>query len=164
MILSYNMNTYGNTNSDNVKIAANEGGHDTVQCSQVRGDIDKILEQEATRNNKETWSKLDKTTKISKLIHYANKIGTEKEFSKEDNDILSNYLIASLERKRLLSVKDVIYDNVNGEIKNIPSLIFSSTTTRKYTLKRLEKRTSTLKSLGQGKGKKKVGKIDMVRN
>ena len=160
------MNTYGNNGGDNAKSAAHPDTQITTQVSHARSDIDKILDQEATRNNKETWSKLDKTTKINKLVGYANKIGTEKKFSIDDIDILVKYLIASLERRRLMSVKDVVYDNIVGEIKNIPSLVFSSSSSRKYTLKRLEKRTSTLKSLGRGTGtgKNKIGKIDMVRN
>ena len=157
------MNTYVNNSTGHTNGVVYQSG----QGSQVRSDIDKILEQEAERNNKETWSKLDKTTKINKLSDYAIKVGSEKDFTEEDIVLLSKYLVACLERKRLLSVKDVVYDNVIGEIKNIPSLTFSSSPTRKYTLKRLEKRASTLKSLGPGtggKGKKKIGKIDMDRN
>lgn len=150
------MNTYANKN-----VVATS---DVEQNEFARSDIDQILDQEATRNTKETWSKLDKTTKINKLLKYAEKVGGEKEFTDEDIGILSKYLAASLERKRLLSVKDVVYDNVSGEINNIPSLVFSSTSSRKYTLKRLEKRASTLKSLGTGRGKKKNDKIDMVMN
>ena len=118
------------------------------------------------KDYKETWSKLDKTTKINKLSVYASNVGSEKNLTEEDITLLSKYLVACLERKRLLSVKDVVYDNEIGEIKNIPSLAFSSSTTRKFTLKRLEKRVSTLKSLGPGKvkGKKKIGKINMDMN
>jgi len=161
VILSYNMNTYNNS-----KGHTNGVVHQGGQGPQVRSDIDKILEQEAQRNNKETWSKLDKTTKINKLSVYASNVGSEKNLTEEDITLLSKYLVACLERKRLLSVKDVVYDNEIGEIKNIPSLAFSSSTTRKFTLKRLEKRVSTLKSLGpgKGKGKKKIGKIDMDMN
>jgi len=161
VILSYNMNTYNNSKG-HTNGAVYQGG----QGPQVRSDIDKILEQEAERNNKETWSKLDKTTKINKLSVYASNVGSEKNLTEEDITLLSKYLVACLERKRLLSVKDVVYDNEIGEIKNIPSLVFSSSTTRKFTLKRLEKRASTLKSLGpgKGKGKKKIGKIDMDMN
>tara|TARA_B100000768_G_scaffold173105_1_gene182031 strand:- start:1003 stop:1470 length:468 start_codon:yes stop_codon:yes gene_type:complete len=155
------MNTYNNSKG-HTNGAVYQGG----QGPQVRSDIDKILEQEAERNNKETWSKLDKTTKINKLSVYASNVGSEKNLTEEDITLLSKYLVACLERKRLLSVKDVVYDNEIGEIKNIPSLVFSSSTTRKFTLKRLEKRASTLKSLGpgKGKGKKKIGKIDMDMN
>lgn len=155
------MNTYNNSKGHTNGVVY-QGG----QSPQVRSDIDKILEQEAERNNKETWSKLDKTTKINKLSVYASNVGSEKNLTEEDITLLSKYLVACLERKRLLSVKDVVYDNEIGEIKNIPSLVFSSSTARKFTLKRLEKRASTLKSLGpgKGKGKKKIGKIDMDMN
>ena len=60
------MNTYNNSKGHTNGVVY-QGG----QGPQVRSDIDKILEQEAQRNNKETWSKLDKTTKINKLSVYA---------------------------------------------------------------------------------------------
>ena len=39
---------------------------------------------------------------------------------------LKVYLIDSLDRKRLTSVKDVIYDKEECVIKDIPSLVFNS--------------------------------------
>lgn len=47
-------------------------------------------------------------------------------------------------------MKDVHCDKSTGKILSIPTLNFNSTT-RKFTLKRCEKRVSTLKSLGKGK-------------
>ena len=52
-------------------------------------------------------------------------------------------------------MKDVIYDKVTNKIKSIPCLLFN-TVTRTYTLKRSDKRVSTLKSLGVGNKKKVV--------
>ena len=72
---------------------------------------------------------------------------------------LKKYLAISLDRKKLQRVKDVLYDKALGSIKSIPSLHFN-TTTRKFTLKRSEKRVSTLKSLGKGKTRKN-NKIDV---
>ena len=116
--------------------------------------IDEILVKEATLNTKATWTKLDKTTKVNKLMEYANRVAEEKELSHEDATNLQKYLSDALDRKRLSSVKDVVYDNETNKIQKIPSLIFSMTSTRKFTLKRVEKRASTLKSLGKGKGKR----------
>lgn len=132
--------------------------------------IEEILEQESNRNNKETWAKLDKTTKIQKLANYSTFIGNEKQLGASDIQELSKYLADALERKRLLSVKEVIYDNEIGEIVKIPCLSFTSNATKKYTLKRVEKRASTLKALGPGKSKRKsdksdkIDKIDIVMN
>lgn len=124
--------------------------------------IDEILQQETNRNNKETWIKLDKTTKIQRLTNYANRVGNEKGLCEKEIEELGQYLADALERKRLLSVKEVIYDNIKCEITKIPCLSLSTTGNKKYTLRRIEKRASTLKALGPGKTKKKTDKIDMV--
>jgi uncharacterized protein YcbK (DUF882 family) len=65
---------------------------------------------------------------------------------------LKAYLANSIDRKKLQCVKDVIYDKTTNKIKSIPCLLFN-TVSRTYTLKRSEKRVSTLKSLGIGKKK-----------
>ena len=41
---------------------------------------------------------------------------------------LKKYLLTSLDRKRLTSLKDVQYDKDKGIIKNIPMLHFNTTT------------------------------------
>jgi hypothetical protein len=124
--------------------------------------IEQILEQETNRNSKETWTKLDKTTKIQRLTDYAKCFGNEKGLSDDETKELARYLADALERKRLSSVKEVIYNNVECKIIKIPCLSLSSTGNKKYTLKRMEKRTSTLKALGPGKTNKKTDKIDIV--
>tara|TARA_B100000767_G_scaffold257843_1_gene266044 strand:+ start:566 stop:1006 length:441 start_codon:yes stop_codon:yes gene_type:complete len=126
--------------------------------------IDEILKKETTQNNKQTWRKLDNTTKVNKLTEYSKKLGKEKKMDEEEISNLSKYLISALERKRLISVKDVIYDNKTGAINKIPCLIFSQSQSKNYTLKRVEKRTSTLKSLNLGKTKKNSEKIEVVNN
>ena len=119
-----------------------------------KSDIDTILTNETNQNKCEPWSKLIKTAKIQKLIYYAEQKSDEQELSDSEVLAFKKYLIACLERKRLVSVKDVIYDNENGVIKSIPCLTFNASI-RKYTLKRSDKRASTLKSLGNGKMKAK---------
>ena len=123
--------------------------------------VDKLLEHEKTLNNKEPWSKLDKTLKIRKLDEYVERIIDIHKINTQEATILKKYLATSLDRKKLQRVKDVIYDKNTGCIKSIPSLHFNSTT-RKFTLKRSDKRVSTLKSLGGPRTltRKKNNKID----
>lgn len=115
-----------------------------------KANIDLFLEKESNLNKHEPWNKLDKTDKIKQLIEYVN-VNANK-FSLNDLEIeeVKKYLIDSLDKKKLQHVKDVQYDNISGNIINIPSLHFN-TTSRKFTFKRNEKRTSTSKSLGSGK-------------
>jgi hypothetical protein len=57
----------------------------------------------------------------------------------------------SLDRKRFQRVKDVDYDKSTGKIKDIPALFFNKSTNH-FTLKNIDKRVSTLKSLPPKKG------------
>jgi hypothetical protein len=127
-------------------ITPSSGNTDTIN-------VDILLDEERKLNNKEPWSKLDKTIKIKKLDDYVSKIAEEHTLTQAESQFLRKYLATSLDRKKLQRVKDVIYDKTTGSIKSIPSLYFNPTT-RKFTLKRSEKRISTLKSLGKGKTRK----------
>ena len=124
--------------------------------------VDKILTNETKRNKQESWSKINKTSKIKLLADYAKIITEDKELSQIETKALIQYLILSLERKKLTSVKDVTYDKNKGKIINIPLLVFSDTT-RKFVLQKSDKRTSTLKSLGKGRNRTKK-KIDVDKD
>ncbi len=114
-----------------------------------------ILENETTNNKKETWTKLGKTEKILKLNSYVDMITQKENINDTNKMILKKYLIDALDRKRLTSVKDVIYDKDEGIIKDIPTLVFN-TNSNKYTLKRSDKKKSTIKSLQTHKSKIKI--------
>lgn len=114
--------------------------------------LDLFLEKDRDKIKKETWTRLDKTIKIQKIDEYVDSIVEKNNLSCDEVNSLKYYLSGSIERKRLLSVKEVLYDKNTGKIKSIPCLSFN-TSTRTFTLKRCEKRVSTLKSLGDGKKK-----------
>ena len=112
--------------------------------------INTFLEKESTFNKTESWNKLDKTGKIRLLNTYVDDITVLHNLSPTDVSTLKQYLVESLDKKKLQHVKDVQCDKVTGKIIAIPTLHFN-VTSRKFTLKRAEKRVSTLKSLGKGK-------------
>ena len=60
------------------------------------------------------------------------------------------FLKDSLDKKKLCKVKDVIYDKINGIVKEIPALTYTKTN-KHFTLKNMDKRISTLKSLAPKK-------------
>jgi hypothetical protein len=123
-----------------------------------------ILHNETSNSKKEAWTKLGKTEKIIKLNSYIDKLSNNKKLNDTDIEQLKFYLIDSLDRKRLTSVKDVIYDKEECFIKDIPSLVFNSNT-NKYTLKRNDKKNSTIKSLpSQNKPKLKKKKKNKDKN
>ena len=88
-----------------------------------------------------------------KINSYIETLVIENNLSGEEISELKEYMLNCLDKKKLQHVKDVVYDKTTGSIKNIPCLVFNKTS-RKFTLKRSEKRVSTLKSLGPGKTRK----------
>lgn len=112
--------------------------------------LDLFLSDEKQNILNEPWIKLDKTTKLQKFKQYV--ISNHADEPETEQNILYEYLAINLDRKKLLKAKDVIYDKDNGVITSIPSLLYN-TITKKYTLKRCEKRQSTLKSLAPKKNK-----------
>jgi hypothetical protein len=112
--------------------------------------INTFLEKESINNKTESWNKLDKTGKIRLLNAYVDDIAIPHNLSTTEVAALKHYLVDSLDKKKLQHVKDVQCDKTTGKIIAIPTLHFNSST-KKFTLKRAEKRVSTLKSLGKGK-------------
>ena len=112
--------------------------------------LDKFLEDEKNTNKSEPWCKLDKTIKTKKIIDYVELYKTENSLDQEEEKLLVAFLKDCLDRKKLQRVKDVIYDKTTGQIKDIPALSYTKSN-KHFTLKNLEKRVSTLKSLAPKK-------------
>ena len=70
----------------------------------------------------------------------------DKNLNENEEKILITFLKDSLDKKKLSRVKDVIYDKINGVVKEIPALTYTKST-KHFTLKNTDKRVSTLKSL-----------------
>ena len=128
-----------NINNDNDK-------NDKHDKNDKNDNMNLILHNETSNSKKEAWTKLGKTEKIIKLNLYVDMLSENKKLNDTHRQSLKVYLTDSLDRKRLTSVKDVIYDKEECFIKDIPSLVFNSNT-NKYTLKRNDKKNSTIKSL-----------------
>jgi hypothetical protein len=112
--------------------------------------LDKFLENEKNVNVNEPWCKLNKTIKTKKLIDFVEKYKTDNNLDLEETKILSSFLKDCIDRKKLQRVKDVVYDKTNGSIKEIPALAYTKIN-KHFTLKNLDKRVSTLKSLAPKK-------------
>ena len=111
--------------------------------------IEKLLEQEMSLNKNISWSRLDRSVKQRKLQEYATSYSDKNSLSEKDRQRLSKYLVSALERNRLHKVREVKYNKETEVIEDIPCLAYNKDT-RKFTLKRSEKRVSTLTSLGGG--------------
>jgi hypothetical protein len=96
--------------------------------------IDEILNQEMESNKKMQWNKLNKSNKLVLLKSFSSDHCKDKNYNKEIEDILIDFLTVSLERKRITKIKDIIYDTKSGVIKDIPNLSFDPIK-NKFTLR-----------------------------
>ena len=117
-----------------------------TKSSENLSSLDKFLEDEKTTNQNEPWCKLNKTIKMKKLIEFVDTYKETAGLDEEEQSQLITFFKESLERKKLQRVKDVIYDKVNGQIKEIPALTYIKAS-KHFTLKNMDKRVSTMKSL-----------------
>ena len=123
MLLNHNSKIYESTpNTENIEI---------------------FLRNEKESNKNKPWSKLSKASKLKKINQYVMTYSEEKKINEQQTKELKSYLLKCLERKKLQRQKDVVYDIETNTIKSITSLIFNKTT-NKFTLKRNDKKTSTL--------------------
>uniref|UniRef100_A0A6C0ERU3 Uncharacterized protein n=1 Tax=viral metagenome TaxID=1070528 RepID=A0A6C0ERU3_9ZZZZ len=117
-----------------------------TKSSNDLSNLEKFLENEKNNNQNEPWCKLNKTIKTRKLIDFVEVYKNDKKLDKEESELLLIFLKDSLDRKKLQRVKDVIYDKIIGTIKEIPALHYIKNSKR-FTLKNIDKRISTVKSL-----------------
>ena len=110
--------------------------------------IDQYLSQEheLIGGGKKPWNKLEKMTKIHKLNEYVDELTKDINIPNDLKSSMKKYLRQSLERKKLQRIKDVLYDSSLGKITKIPGFTFNKTTF-KYTLRRIDKKSSISKSL-----------------
>ncbi len=134
------------------------------KASQSMHNLDKFLENEKNSSENEPWCKLNKTIKIKKITEYVNyDYKQQHELDELECENLIKFLKDCLDRKKLQRIKDVIYDKENGTIKEIPALTYVRTT-KHFTLKNIEKRISTLKSLPQNKSIKNTKNHKTIKN
>ena len=121
-----------------------------TKSSNDLSNLDKFLETEKNNNINEPWCKLNKTIKTKKLIDFVEIYSKEKSLSADESKALLAFLKDCLDKKKLARVKDVVYDKDTGTVKEIPALTYVKTT-KHFTLKNIDKRVSTLKSLAPKK-------------
>ena len=110
--------------------------------------IRKSFKKDALR--KKNRKSKNKTIKTKKIIEFVEIYKKDKQLNEEESNNLTKFLKDCLDKKKLSRVKDVIYDKVNGIVKEIPALTYSKAN-KHFTLKNIDKRISTLKSLAPKK-------------
>ena len=102
-------------------------------------ELENKLNAERAVNVNSSWTKLDKSTKLNKLVIFCNK------YNCNDNERINllTSLKKALEQNKLQKIKDVNYDIITCEIVSIPILQKIDN----YFIIKTDKRVSTSKSL-----------------
>ena len=119
--------------------------------------LDFLLDEETQQNKKETWNKLDKSIKMTKINEYIKNLTEKHKLTDIEIKTLQDFFSVNLDKKNLYKNKDVVYKKETGTLESIPNLQFNNTT-RKFSLKKTQTTTSTStsKSLGPTRKKKSV--------
>jgi hypothetical protein len=117
-----------------------------TKSSNNLSNLDKFLEDEKNSSKNEPWIKLNKTIKTQKILAFIETYKSDKKLSEEESANLVTFLKDCLDKKKLSRAKEVVYDKVSGSIKEIPALFYNKSN-KHFTLKNMDKRVSTLKSL-----------------
>ena len=140
MLLNPNNNIFNNSENEN---------------SQT---LDSFLENHKPVVKVKSWSQLNKMEKLRKLHKYVDSISSEYELTSKDIEEMKQYLKKCLNRNQLIRIKDVQYDKKTGVISKINGLHIRKGRLdgkeRRFTLKNVDKKDSTLKNLGSGKIKR----------
>jgi hypothetical protein len=128
------------------------GGNIIIDSANVSdfNSLDKFLEDNNLQNLNENWAKIDNNTKYKKLINFAKKYVEANHLDEDVFNTLTSFLKESLDNKQLQRVKDVTYDKITKEIKDIPPLTYNDET-KTFHLKIDKNRIHTLKSLPPSK-------------
>lgn len=120
--------------------------------------LDDFLEINSPVVKIKSWSQLNKIEKQTKINNYVDTISSEYELTSKDIEELKQYLRQCLNRKQLQRIKDVQYDKKEGVVKKINGLHLKKgklgEREKRFTLKNVDKKDSTLKNLGGGKQKR----------
>ena len=110
--------------------------------------LQQFLEKEKDNNNKENWSKLNKSLKQKKIMEFVDTYTTANNLSEEEQSKLLEMLKNNMSRGKLTKNKEVNYDRVKGVIKDMPCLVFNKIT-RNFTIKNMDatKHSTTIKKV-----------------
>ena len=125
------------------------------EASKKQDNVYNMLATESNNNKHNNWNKLGKPEKIKQISNFVVEQASHFGILETELGDCKQYLIDSLDQKKLTCVKDINYNKELGKIVCIHNLVFNSTN-RRFTFKRNEKRASTTKSLGAGKTPNKV--------
>ena len=101
-----------------------------------------FLNEDMDKNRKGLWSKLTKTAKINKIKKYIKEISESYNLNEEEVSQTTNFLVKTIERKKLSKNNELNYNQDSGNIESIPGLTFNQLT-RSFSI--VQDKPSTLK-------------------
>ena len=84
--------------------------------------IEDMLMREKASNKLDTWVKMDKVSRLSRLAAFSVAYGTSESWSLTEIDSLKRFLSDNLTKGRLKRASEVIYNRSSQEISSIPCL------------------------------------------
>tara|TARA_Y100000816_G_scaffold288619_1_gene273502 strand:- start:1069 stop:1563 length:495 start_codon:yes stop_codon:yes gene_type:complete len=105
--------------------------------------LEMFLEKNTEHNKTERWNKLDRTLKLRKVNDFIQDYTEKNNLTDEENRILFDYLKDCLDKKKIMRVKDVVYDNDNDKLVEICGLHFDRSN-KKFTIKNTDSKKSSI--------------------
>lgn len=103
--------------------------------TQPTSNLQKYLEEEKLVNQNQKWYKLSYMTKMEKINSFVKDRYQElHQLDDTKATQLIEYLSNCILNRRLSKIKDVTYDHVNGNIIDIPGLMFNESN-KQYTIR-----------------------------
>ena len=87
--------------------------------------VNEYLNKEGQIKENQAWWKLHKSTKLKKLLEFAEIYEKQHRLNEEEGQIFRDFLKQKLNENKLTKVKEVEYDKELAIIKNIPNISFS---------------------------------------
>ena len=125
--------------------------------------IELFLTKEKNENKNKPWNKIGKTKKIKIINEFIKSYSKINKLNKVKTLELKNYLLTCIERKKLQKIKDVNYNKEKEVIIDIPNLHYNEKT-KKFFVKKGEKKLSTLKHLAPKSKKRRAHKKKTEKN
>ena len=102
---------------------------DNNEASEVQ--LDNFLLSERQASEKQSWSKLSKTERLKKLNSFIRtNLVKLYELNEDEEQKLKIFLYSLVERKRIVKVNEIKYNEETGMIEDIPVIVFNSKSRR----------------------------------
>lgn len=119
--------------------------------------IELFLSKEKNQNKNKPWNKIGKTKKIKIINNFIKTWSAKNNYEKSKTASLKMFLLNCIERKKLQKIKDVNYNKESEIIIDVPNLSYNENT-KKFFIRKTDKKLSTLKHIAPKSKRRKLKK------